>query len=75
MKKQNFNNKVDGFSKFSKEEKIAWVKSIYFHDNQKSDKLLKQYWNENVDLQKIMMSLQKILFLIFTYHLVLLQIF
>jgi hydroxymethylglutaryl-CoA reductase len=53
MKKQNFNNKVDGFSKFSKEEKIAWVKSIYFHDNQKSDKLLKQYWNENVDLQKI----------------------
>ena len=53
MKKQNFNNKVDGFSKLSKEEKIAWVKSIYFHDNQKSDKLLKQYWNENVDLQKI----------------------
>ena len=52
MIKQNFNNKVDGFSKLSKEEKIAWVNSTYFKSNLESDKLLKQYWNDNLDLQK-----------------------
>ncbi|MGY8946578.1 MAG: hydroxymethylglutaryl-CoA reductase, degradative [Flavobacteriales bacterium] len=53
MIKQNFNNKVDGFSKLSKEEKITWINSAYFKDNLESDKLLKQYWNDDKGLQKI----------------------
>ena len=52
MIKQNFNNKIDGFSKLSKEEKIAWVSSTYFKSNLESGKLLKQYWNDDIDLQK-----------------------
>ena len=52
MIKQNFNNKIDGFSKLSKEEKIEWVSSTYFKSNLVSGKLLKQYWNDDIDLQK-----------------------
>ncbi len=48
MIKQNFNNKIDGFSKLSKEEKIAWVSSTYFKSNLESGKLLKQYWNDDI---------------------------
>tara|TARA_B100000787_G_C16190673_1_gene297301 strand:- start:483 stop:1820 length:1338 start_codon:yes stop_codon:yes gene_type:complete len=53
MIKQNFNNKIDGFSKLSKQEKIEWVSSTYFKSNLESAKLLKQYWNDDIDLQKI----------------------
>ena len=53
MKKQNSNNKIDGFSKLSKQEKIAWINSTYFHNNKNSYNLLKQYWNSDLDLQRI----------------------
>ena len=53
MKKQNSNNKIDGFSKLSKKEKIDWINRNYFHNDQYSSKLLKQYWNRDLDLQKI----------------------
>ena len=53
MKKQNSNNKIDGFSKLSKNEKIDWINSNYFHNDKYSYKLLKQYWNSDLELQKI----------------------
>ena len=53
MKKQNLNNKIDGFSKLSKKEKIDWINRNYFHNDKNSFKLLKQYWNSDLDLQKI----------------------
>ena len=53
MKKQNSNNKIDGFSKLSKQDKIAWINSTYFHNNKNSYNLLKQYWNSDLDLQRI----------------------
>ena len=53
MKKQNSNNKIDGFSKLSKQDKIAWINSTYFHNNKNSYNLLKQYWNSDLDLQII----------------------
>lgn len=53
MKKQNSNNKIDGFSKLSKQEKIDWINSNYFHNNNNSYNLLKQYWNSDLDLQRI----------------------
>ena len=53
MKKQNSKNKIDGFSKLSKQEKIYWINTNYFHNDQYSCKLLKEYWNSDLDLQKI----------------------
>jgi len=53
VKKQNSNNKIDGFSKLSKKEKIDWINRNYFHNDKNSFKLLKQYWNSDLDLQKI----------------------
>tara|TARA_B100000953_G_scaffold13120_1_gene11665 strand:+ start:170 stop:1510 length:1341 start_codon:yes stop_codon:yes gene_type:complete len=53
VKKQNSNNKIDGFSKLSKQDKIAWINSTYFHNNKNSYNLLKQYWNSDLDLQII----------------------
>ena len=53
MKKQNSNNKIDGFSKLSKNEKIDWINSNYFHNDKYSYKLLTQYWNSDLELQKI----------------------
>ena len=53
MKKQNSKNKIDGFSKLSKQEKINWINRNYFHNDQYSCKLLKEYWNSDLDLQKI----------------------
>jgi len=53
VKKQNSNNKIDGFSKLSKQDKIAWINSTYFHNNKNSYNLLKQYWNSDLDLQRI----------------------
>ena len=53
MKKQNVSNKVEGFSKLSKLEKIRWVNKTYFNENKNSYNLLKQYWIEDEELQKI----------------------
>jgi len=53
VKKQNSKNKIDGFSKLSKQEKINWINRNYFHNDQYSCKLLKEYWNSDLDLQKI----------------------
>ena len=51
MKQQFFENKIEGFSKISKKEKIEWIESNYFKN--KSSSILEQYWNKDEALQKI----------------------
>ena len=51
MKKEFFENKIEGFSKISKKEKIEWIESNYF--NNKSTSILEKYWNKDEALQKI----------------------
>ena len=47
------NNAVSGFSKLSKEEKIAWIAKTYFPDPNAVTRLLKNYWNSDAALQKL----------------------
>ena len=51
MDKKSFKNKVEGFSKFSKVEKINWIEKNYFENL--PNPILKKYWNNDVSLQKI----------------------
>lgn len=53
MKKNIYKNKIEGFSKLSKLEKIAWVNNTYFHKDNDSFSVLEQYWNNDKDLQKL----------------------
>mgnify|MGYP000152055992 CR=1 FL=1 len=47
------NKAVKGFSKLSKEAKIEWIVNEYLGGDDTSIDLLKSYWNENPDVQKI----------------------
>ncbi len=51
MDKKSFKNKVEGFSKFSKKEKINWIEKNYFENL--PNPILKKYWNNDISLQKI----------------------
>ena len=51
MNIKNVKNKVEGFSKKTKEEKIKWLKENYFNNN--SNEILNKYWNSDSSLQKI----------------------
>jgi len=42
-----------GFSKLSKAEKINWLLSNYFADDNQVENTLKQYWNHREDLQQL----------------------
>jgi hydroxymethylglutaryl-CoA reductase len=44
---------VKGFSKFSKEEKINWLASNFFTDKDRGKKILSQYLNEDLKLQRL----------------------
>ncbi|CAL67920.1 hydroxymethylglutaryl-CoA reductase, degradative [Christiangramia forsetii] len=44
---------VNGFSKFSKSEKIAWLAENYLAENKKAVSTLQQYWNDDEKLQKL----------------------
>ena len=44
---------VQGFSKLSKEDKIDWILKEYLADEREFEQILKSYWNENADLQKL----------------------
>jgi hydroxymethylglutaryl-CoA reductase len=44
---------VDGFSKLSKIEKVDWLVTTFFDDNEKVKKIIKQYWNSNKVLQDL----------------------
>ncbi len=53
MKKKKQNLEVNGFSKLSKDEKIAWVIKNYFSDFKNSAKIIERYMIHDDDLQKI----------------------
>ncbi len=57
--------RIDGFSKLSKGDKIDWIVTNFTHDPEGFKKLLKQYWNDEPELQRIMTNLQRIPSLIF----------
>lgn len=44
---------VEGFSKLSKEGKIEWLVNEYLNGSEKAIRTLKQYWNEDADLQRL----------------------
>ncbi|HET8885883.1 MAG TPA: hydroxymethylglutaryl-CoA reductase, degradative [Salinimicrobium sp.] len=44
---------VNGFSKFSKNEKISWISKTYLRNNPEAENILKQYWNSNEELQQL----------------------
>ncbi|WP_068597822.1 hydroxymethylglutaryl-CoA reductase, degradative [Vaginella massiliensis] len=44
---------VEGFSKLSKDGKIEWLVNEYLNGDDKAIKTLKQYWNNDEDLQKL----------------------
>ena len=47
------NEAVSGFSKLSKEEKIAWIAKTYFSTPENAIQLLKNYWNSDEKIQKL----------------------
>ena len=44
---------VEGFSKLSKQQKIDWLIKEYFENDSDFQYVIRQYWNQNTDLQKI----------------------
>lgn len=44
---------ISGFSKLSKEQKIAWLADNYFQNPDEATSLIKQYWNDDAPLQKL----------------------
>nr|WP_299072855.1 hydroxymethylglutaryl-CoA reductase, degradative [uncultured Allomuricauda sp.] len=44
---------VEGFSKLSKSEKINWVASNFTKNPEETKQLLKRYWNDDIELQKL----------------------
>ena len=46
------NNRIDGFSKMTKIQKIDWLISTYFDGNEDSKNLIKSFWLENNKEQK-----------------------
>jgi Hydroxymethylglutaryl-CoA reductase len=44
---------VQGFSKLSKEGKIEWLVNEYLNGDEKAIQTLKQYWNDDAELQKL----------------------
>ena len=45
--------KINGFSKFSKEEKIDWLANNFFINKEQGITTLKSYWNSNEKLQSL----------------------
>jgi len=44
--------RIEGFSKLTKKEKIAWVTQAYFKNPEASEFNLSRYWNSDLELQK-----------------------
>lgn len=44
---------VEGFSKLTKQGKIDWIVNEYLNGNEEYQQILKQYWNEKPELQKL----------------------
>ena len=44
---------ITGFSKLKKEEKIDWLLKTYLQNSENSEKVLKQYWNQDDAVQQL----------------------
>lgn len=44
---------ISGFSKLSKSEKVDWLVTTYFDNQENAKHILKQYWNDNQTLQQL----------------------
>jgi hydroxymethylglutaryl-CoA reductase len=44
---------IAGFSKLSKEEKIAWLSKTYLKESKEAESVLRQYWNQDAKLQQL----------------------
>ncbi|MED5354962.1 MAG: hydroxymethylglutaryl-CoA reductase, partial [Bacteroidota bacterium] len=44
---------INGFSKLSKEEKTNWMADNFFKETEAAKKILKQYWNDDENLQRL----------------------
>lgn len=44
---------ISGFSKLTKDEKLAWLSKNYLADNKSAISTLKKYWNKDEKLQKL----------------------
>ncbi|MFV0304301.1 MAG: hydroxymethylglutaryl-CoA reductase, degradative [Moheibacter sp.] len=44
---------VEGFSKMSKEGKIEWLVNEYLDSSEDALQILKQYWNDDIELQQL----------------------
>ncbi|MCG1035991.1 hydroxymethylglutaryl-CoA reductase, degradative [Polaribacter sargassicola] len=44
---------ISGFSKYTKAEKINWLTENYFHNQKETKNIIKQYWNDDEDLQQL----------------------
>ena len=49
----SMSNTIQGFSRFTKEEKIAWLTETFLPDNPEATHILKQYWNDDKKLQQL----------------------
>lgn len=45
--------RIEGFSKWSKAEKIDWIVTHFTHEPERFRSLLEQYWNNDTELQRI----------------------
>ena len=45
--------KVEGFSKFSKAEKIEWITHMHFDNSENAKKLINEYNHSNPEIQKL----------------------
>lgn len=52
-KTETMSKEIKGYSKLSKEAKIEWLIDNYFEQPEKALELLKSYWHNNADLQKM----------------------
>ena len=44
---------IKGFSKLSKEEKTNWIVDNFFKETEAAKIILKQYWNDDENLQRL----------------------
>ncbi len=53
FKQLEMSKAIAGFSKLTKDEKIAWIANKYFSNPEEATALIRKYWNNDADLQKL----------------------
>src|SRR5690625_5912766 len=47
------NNPITGFYKKTKQEKLAWLREHYFHEDEETLATLENYWHPNKEVQSL----------------------